>query len=92
MHIWSNLTSFLYDKENFIALYDNKIYFYNFLSVLKLNSETITLKFSNKTITIQGHNLKPIKCLKGELMIEGKIEEVKINEWMDKNWSNNNQP
>ena len=48
MHIWSCLKNFLYDKDNFIALYDNYIYIYNFTKVLSIsNKEIKSLTFKN---------------------------------------------
>ena len=48
MHIWNNLQNFLYDKENFLAFFDNKIYIYNFCKITILNKNTIHLQFNDK--------------------------------------------
>ena len=61
MHIWSCLKNFLYDKDNFIALYDNYIYIYNFTKVLSISSKEIKMLIQDKKVKISGLDLKIIK-------------------------------
>ena len=80
MHILANLKNFLYDNENFIALFNNKIYLYNITKIDTLNCNKILVYFNNKKIEINGLKLKPIKCANKEILIEGIIESVNIHE------------
>jgi sporulation protein YqfC len=80
MHIWTNLKSFLYDNDDFIAYFNSKIYIYNFLNIETLNSSKIVIVFKNKKVIIGGKDLKPIKVLKSEILLTGKIESVNIYE------------
>ena len=80
MHILSNIKDFLYDKNDFIAYYDNFIYIYNFNKIDTLTSEEIVIIFDYKKIIIKGQYLKVIKCLKNELEITGILESVNIYE------------
>lgn len=80
MHIWSNLKNFLYDNDNFIAIFNNKIYLYNIRKIDNLTTENIIVYFNDKKIEIKGNKLKPNKCLNKELLITGNIESVKFYE------------
>ncbi len=80
MHIWANLKSFLYDNDNFIAYFNNKIYLYNFINIITISSKEIIVQFKDKKVIIKGNNLKPNKVLKKELLLSGTIESVTIHE------------
>ena len=80
MHIYNNIKNFLYDNNNFIAYFDNKIYLYNIIKIDKLNTDNITVHFIDRIIEIEGKKMKPIKCLNKELLISGIIESIKFHE------------
>lgn len=80
MHIWSNIKDFLYDKNDFIAYYDNSIYIYNFNKIDTLNDNEIVIIFDNKKVSIKGNYLRVIKCLNNEIEITGILESVNIYE------------
>ena len=80
MHIWANLKSFLYDNDNFIAYFNNKIYLYNFINIITITNREIVVQFKDHKVIIKGNNLKPSKVLKNELLLCGNIESVTINE------------
>ena len=80
MHVWNNIKNFLYDNENFIAIFNNKIYLYNIIKIDNLTCEEVIVCFNDKKIEIKGKNLKPIKCFNKELMITGTIERVRLYE------------
>ena len=80
MHIWANLKSFLYDNDNFIAYFNNKIYLYNFINIITITNKEIVVQFKDHKVIIKGNNLKPSKVLKKELLLCGNIESVTINE------------
>ena len=80
MHIWANLKSFLYDNDNFIAYFNNKIYLYNFINIITITNKEIVVQFKDHKVIIKGNNLKPSKVLKNELLLCGNIESVTINE------------
>lgn len=80
MHIWSNIKNFLYDKNDFIAYYDNSIYIYNFNKIDTLNNNEIVILFDKKKVSIKGHYLKVNKCLNNELEVTGVLESVNIDE------------
>ena len=78
MHIFNNIKNFLYDNDNFIAYFNNKIYLYNIKKIDTLNTDNIIVYFNDKRVEIKGKSLKPIKCLNKELLISGSIESVKF--------------
>ena len=80
MHVLDNLKNFLYDNDNFIALFNNKIYLYNITRIDTINSNIIIVIFDDKKIIIEGNNLKPLRSTCKEILIDGLIERVSINE------------
>lgn len=78
MHIFNNIKNFLYDNDNFIAYFNNKIYLYNIEKIDVLSNDYIVLYFNDKRVEIKGNYLKPINCLKKELILQGKIESVSL--------------
>ena len=76
MHIYSNIKNFLYDNENFIAYFNNKIYLYNIIKIDSLTTNSIIVYFKDKKVEIIGKSLKPRKCLNKELLISGFIERI----------------
>ena len=80
MHIFNNIKNFLYDNDNFIAYFDNKIYLYNVIKIDCFTNNNIIIYFIDKRIEIIGKDLKPKKCKNKELLISGKIESVKLYE------------
>ena len=80
MHIFNNIKNFLYDNENFIAYFNNKIYLYNIIKIDCITNNNIIVYFNDKSIEIKGNNLKPKKCLNKELLIFGQIESIRFYE------------
>ena len=80
MHILTNIKNFLYDNDNFIAIFDNKIYLYNITKIDLVNQNNIIMYFNKKKVEIIGTKLKVIKCAKKELLIDGIIESVNLYE------------
>lgn len=76
MHIWTNLQKFLYDKDYFLAYFNNTLYVYNFTKIYLLSSKKIILDINNRKITISGNNLILKKSCGNELVISGTIKEV----------------
>ena len=76
MHIWTNLQKFLYDKDYFLAYFNNTLYIYNFTKIFLLSSKKIILDVNNSKITISGNNLILKKSCGNELVISGTIKEV----------------
>ncbi|MDO4375966.1 MAG: YabP/YqfC family sporulation protein [bacterium] len=67
----------LRDKNYYICLYDNYIYIYNYEVIISFGKNSITLKLSDKKVSINGTDLKIKKLMTKELLIEGDIKSVK---------------
>ena len=80
MNILNYLRNFLYNNEDFIDLYDNKIYLYNIDKISLLNEELALISFKNKIIKLKGKNIKTYKYCDRELVLSGFIESVSLNE------------
>lgn len=80
MHIFNSIKNFLYDNDNFLAYFNNKIYLYNIVKIDSLNDNNIIIYFKDKIVEIKGNNLIPKQCLNKELLITGTIESVKFHE------------
>ncbi len=79
LHIKGTLKSFLYDLNNFITIYDNYLYVFNYQSLNKLSSKKIELDFSNWKIVIYGEDLNIRQMTKQELLLQGTILKVEFN-------------
>lgn len=78
MHIKDTLINFLYDKDYYIAIYDNYIYVYNYINLISLNSDIIVLKLPKFILNIEGKLLYITKMTKNEILIKGKLSKVGI--------------
>lgn len=78
MHIKDTLINFLYDKDYYIAIYDNYIYVYNYINLISLNSDIIVLKLPKFILNIEGELLYITKMTKNEILIKGKLSKVGI--------------
>lgn len=76
MHVWDSIKNFLYDKENFIATFDNKIYIYGIEKVQNITKDKLTLYLKDKKIKIVGSNLKILKCDKSEILLNGDFKGI----------------
>ena len=76
MNIFKSLSNFLYDKEYFIALYENEVYVYNYYDIIFLGEEKIILDFAKFNLLIKGQNLLVKQLDKKEMLIGVIIKEV----------------
>lgn len=67
----------LRDKNYYICLYESYVYVYNYELIISFGKNSITLKFSDKKVSINGTDLKIKKLMTKELLIEGDIKSVK---------------
>ena len=79
MRMKDNLINFLYDKNYFISIYENYIYVFNYLELISLSDQNITLKLENFQLEITGSNLFITKMLPNEILIKGNFQKVGFN-------------
>ena len=80
MKLYNALQDFLYDKNYFVSIFEDKIYIYQYQDIKLISSEKIIVKLLNFDLEIKGRNLYIIKMNKEELMIKGFVNEVIKNE------------
>lgn len=78
LHINENLKNFIYDLNNYIAIYDNSLYVFNYQDLMLISKTNIILRFNNYKIEIEGINFKINKMTKQELKIVGKINNMRF--------------
>ncbi len=70
------LKNYLKKEDYYIIIYQNLIYIYNYLEIVKFTDTNILLKLKNFNININGSNLLIIRMEKKELLIKGIIYKV----------------
>lgn len=76
MKFYNALSDFLYDKNYFITIFENKIHIFKYLSLIKLFSNEIIIQLELFKLHIKGSDLVIKQMNKEELIIEGNICEV----------------
>ena len=79
MNFANALSNFLYDKNYFITIFDDKIHVYRFLEIKKMTKEEIELKLENFNITIRGNALRVLQMHKEDILIQGNIINIGKN-------------
>ena len=79
MKMIDNIRSFLYDKEYFVSMFDNCIHIFNYIELNNFSDNQISLKMNNFDIFINGKNLTIKNMAPNELLIQGIIKGIKIN-------------
>ncbi len=78
MHLKDNLTNFLYDKNYFLAFYENYLYIFNYLTLDLLTDTKIILTLEQFKLIIQGKDLFIKKMLPHELLLQGQITNLEF--------------
>lgn len=78
MHIVDNIKTFLYDKNYFVNIYENKVHIFNYIDLEGLTDKEITLRFDDFILYITGSDLHVSKMAKVEMLITGSIDNVRF--------------
>lgn len=79
MRIMKNLQNFLYDQDYYIDIFQNCLHVYYYLDLLSLSSTSIELKLKEFTLKIEGEDLVVSSMDKHEILIKGKIKNVRFD-------------
>lgn len=79
MKLINKLDRYLEDKTFEIILKDNKINIINYNEIIDFSSHNISIRCNNKIINIEGRNLIVSKMLDDEILINGCINNIRIN-------------
>ncbi len=74
----NNLRNFINDDAWRINIMENKIDIVNYIDVLSLDDNRISIKYSNGSIIIKGNNLSISKMLDKELLIVGEVQSIEF--------------
>lgn len=78
MHLYKTMKNFLMDFDYYIDIYEEKIHIFNYIDIDKLTEEEIVLSMPNFTLSLNGTSFVVKRLEKREILIEGKIEEVRF--------------
>lgn len=78
MHTFENLKTFLYDQDEFIAIYKNKIHIFSYIKIQHFSIDYISILFANFKLNIKGENLKIINMQESEMIIKGIINNLEF--------------
>ncbi len=73
------LDNYLYDKEYKIIIKENYVNIINYDEIINFTLTNITVKYKNILIVIEGNNLTISKMIDNEVLITGKISNIRIN-------------
>ena len=80
MNIRNNITNYLFDKEYIICAYEYNIYIFNYNYLDSFNSKRMSIRIPKKYLVINGEDLKIIKITKEEMLINGTIRGLTIDD------------
>lgn len=78
MKIKDRINNYLNDNEFRVTVLANKIDIINYTSILDFSSTEISVKVNNKIVIVTGDDLVISKMYDDELLIKGKINNIKI--------------
>lgn len=74
----NRLKDYINDNSFKINIYKNKINVVNYLDIITLEEDRISLKYQDGMIIIKGNNLSVNKLLDNEILITGEIKSVEL--------------
>ncbi len=74
----NELNRFIKDNEFSLTIYNNQIHIKNYLRIISLENNYISLLTNNKKITIHGNDLSLKKLVIDEMLIEGKVSKIEV--------------
>ena len=78
MRLKKKLERYLYDKEYKIIIKENYVNIINYDEIIDFNLTNISVKYHDKVINIDGHNLTILKMIEDEVLITGEINAIRI--------------
>lgn len=75
-----NLKDFLKNEAYRVSLVPSGVHILNYKRIIDINDKSVIISLKNESVTIKGSNLRLIKLDKNEILINGKVERLEINE------------
>lgn len=79
MKIIKKLNNYLEDNQYKIIIKDKQVNIINYDEIIDFTLNKISIRHSNKIITIEGNELYIIKMVEDEVLISGNITNIRIN-------------
>ena len=76
--MFDGLVSYIKDEEFRINIYHNKINIVNYLDVISLDEDRVSIKYNEGNIVIKGEDLLVKKILDKEILIIGSIKLIEM--------------
>ena len=76
--MFDGLMSYIKDEEFRINIYHNKINIVNYLDVISLDEDRVSIKYNEGNIVIKGEDLLVKKILDKEILIIGSIKLIEM--------------
>ena len=76
--MFNNLRNYLDDHSWKIYIYENKINIVNYIDIIALEDNRISIKYEKGILIIKGNNLTLNKLLDQEILITGKISSLEF--------------
>ena len=76
--MFNRISNFIRDNELEINIYNNQIHIKNYLRLISLENNYISLTAHNKKLLIKGTNLSLKKILDQELLITGNFNSIEV--------------
>lgn len=76
--IFEKVRSYLKNNSYNINISKNYLYINNYLTIDNLSEKNIRISLNNVDLEIEGKELKVVKMLDDEILINGQIESVKL--------------
>ena len=78
MHILKNIRSYLYDQNYVVNIYDNHIYLFNYIELIKLSDTILKIRFAEFSLEVSGNSFMIYKMTNKEMLIKGSIDNVRF--------------
>ena len=79
MKIKDRLDRYLCDREYKIIIKENYVDIINYDEIVDFTLTNISVKYKDKIISIEGNNLTINKMIDNEVLVTGKISNIRIN-------------
>lgn len=78
VHLYKTMKNFLMDFDYYIDIYEDNIHVFNYIDILRLNETEITFAMNGFKLQITGENFTVKRLEKREILIQGKMDNVRF--------------
>lgn len=76
----NNISEFLKSEAYRISIIPEGVHILNYKNIIDISSDKVLISFKDKSVNIKGSNLRLIKLDKYELLINGYIERISLDD------------